>query len=136
MFSSANKNAFLVWLGSAFLSFLSTTKQGLTRQLLGYFATRDLLGGGGGGRVKRSHVITRERMAAERRATRRSKALDETILKHPLNFPNEVTCQGQGQDKCQNRGFQVTSRRDLKIISFGPKLTPNTPKIYGKALIE
>ena len=64
----------------------------LTRQLLGYFATRDLLGGGGGG-VKRPHVITRERMAAERRATRRSKALDETILRHPLNFPNEVTYQ-------------------------------------------
>ena len=64
---------------------------GLTQHLLGYFATRDLLGGGGGG-VKRSHVITRERMAAERLATRRSKALDEMILKHPLNFPNEVTC--------------------------------------------
>ena len=47
----------------------------LTRQLLGYFATRDLLGGGGG--VKRPHVITRERMAAERRATRRSKVLDD-----------------------------------------------------------
>ena len=30
---------------------------------MGYFATRDLLGGGGG--VKRPHVITRERMAAE-----------------------------------------------------------------------
>ena len=58
----------------------------LTRHLLGYFATRDLLGGGGG--VKRPHVITRERMAAERRTMRRSKALDETILKHPLNFPN------------------------------------------------
>ena len=67
-------------------------------------------------------------MAAERRATRRSKTLYETILKHPLNFPNEVTS-GQGQVKGQNRGFQVTSRRDLKIISFGPKLTPNTPKI-------
>ena len=50
------------------------------------------LAGGGGGGVKRPHVITRERMAAERRPMRRSKALDETILKHPLNFPNEVTC--------------------------------------------
>ena len=56
----------------------------LTRHLLGYFATRDLLGGGGG--VKRPHVITRERMAAERRTMRRSKALDETILKHALIF--------------------------------------------------
>ena len=62
----------------------------LTRQLLGYFATGDLLGGGG---VKRLHVITRERMAAERRPMRRSKALDDTILKHPLNFPNDFTCQ-------------------------------------------
>ena len=55
----------------------------LTRHLLGYFATR--LAGGGGG-VKRPHVITRERMAAERRTMRRSKAHDEKILKHPLNF--------------------------------------------------
>ena len=53
----------------------------LTWHLLGYFATRDLLRGGGG--VKRPHVITRERMAAERRAMRRSIALNETILKHP-----------------------------------------------------
>ena len=98
----------------------------LTRHLLGYFATRDLLGGGG---VKRPHVITRERMAAERRTMRRLKALDETILKHPLNFPNEVTLSGQGQVKSQNRGFQVTSRRDLKIISFGPKLTSSTLEI-------
>ena len=36
---------------------------------------------------------------------------------------------GQAQVKGQNRGLKVTSRRDLKIISFGPKLTPNTPKI-------
>ena len=43
---------------------------------------------------------------------------------------------GQGQVKSQNRGFQVTSRRDLKIISFGPKLTSSTPKIEGKTLIE
>ena len=73
---------------------LSTTvrRAVLTRRLLGYFATRDLLGGGGGGGVKHPYVITCERIAAERRATRRSKALDETILKHPLNFPNEVTC--------------------------------------------
>ena len=85
------------------------------------------LAGGGGGGVKRPHVITRERMAAERRTMRRLKALDETILKHPLNFPNEVTC--QVKVRCQNRGFQVTSRRDLKIISFGPKLTSSTPEI-------
>ena len=36
---------------------------------------------------------------------------------------------GQRQVKRQNRGFQVTSHRDLKVISFEPKLTPNTPKI-------
>ena len=76
---------------------------------------------GGGGGVKRPYVITRERMAAERRATRRSKALDETILKYPLNFQNEVTSD-QDQVKGQNRGFQFTSRRDLKIISFRQNL--------------
>ena len=80
----------------------------------------------GGGGVKRHHVITRERMATERRPLRRSKALDETILKHPLNFPNEVTS-GQGQVKSQNRGFQVTRSRDFKTIGFGPIIS--TPKI-------
>ena len=78
----------------------------LTRHLLGYFATRDLLGGGGGG-VKRPHVITRERMAAERRTMRRSKALDETILKHPLNFPNEVTCQVKVRSKVKIGAFRL-----------------------------
>ena len=38
---------------------------------------------GGGGGVKRPHLITRKQMDAERRATRRSKALDGMILKHP-----------------------------------------------------
>ena len=76
----------------------------LTRQLLRYFATRDLLGGGG---VKRPHVITRERMAAERQATQRSKALDETILKHPLNFPNEVTCQVKVRSKSGLSGYKL-----------------------------
>ena len=98
-------------------------KHFLTRHLLGYFATRDLLGGGA---LNAPNVITRERMVAERRPMRRSKPLDETILKHPVNFQN---VSGQGQVKSQNRGFQVTSRRDLKIISFGPKLTSSTPKI-------
>ena len=102
--------------------------RGLTRQLLGYFATRDLLGGGD---VKRPHVITRERMAAERRATRRSKALDETILKHPLNFPNEITCQVKVRSKVKIGAFRLRAV-DLKIISFGPKLTPNTPKYRAR----
>ena len=60
---------------------------------------------GGGGGVKRPHVITRERMTAERRTMRRSKALDETILKHPLNFPNEVTCQVKVMSKVKIGAF-------------------------------
>ena len=84
------------------LCFFFTANQTLTRQLLRYFATRDLLGGGG---VKRPHVITRERMVAERRATRRSKALDESILKRPLNFPNEVTCQVKVRSKVKIGAF-------------------------------
>ena len=68
----------------------------------GVFRHPRLAGGGG---VKRPHVITRERMVAEIRTTRRSKALDETILKHPLNFPNDVTC-------------QVKVRSNVKIGAF------------------
>ena len=67
-------------------------------------------------------------MVAERRATRRSKVLDETILKPPLNCPNEVTCQVKVRSKENIGGIQVTGCRDLKIISLGPQLTPNTPE--------
>ena len=55
---------------------------GVNPAVAGVFRHPRLAGGGGGG-GKRPHVIPRERMAAESRATRRSKALDETILKHP-----------------------------------------------------
>ena len=48
-----------------------------------------------------------ERMAAERRTMRRSKALDETILKHPLNFPNEVTCQVKVRSKVKIGAFRL-----------------------------
>ena len=75
----------------------------LTRQLLGYFATRDLLGGG----VKRPHVITREQMSAERRTTRRSKAFDETTPKYPLNFPNEIPCQVKVRLKIKIGAFRL-----------------------------
>ena len=48
------------------------------------------LAGGGGSDAP---CLTRERLIAAGRATRRSKSLDETVFKCPLNFPNEVTCQ-------------------------------------------
>ena len=91
----------------------------LTRHLLGYFATRDLLGGGG---VKRPHVITRERMAAERRTMRRSKALDETILKHPLNFSNEVTCQVKVRSKVKIGAFRLRAVETSKLSVLGQNL--------------
>ena len=75
----------------------------LTRHLLGYFATRDLLGRG----AKRPHVITRERIAVQRRPMRRSKDLDEMILKHPLNFPNEVRCQVKVRSKVKIGAFRL-----------------------------
>ena len=95
-------------------------RRGLTRQLLGYFATRDLLGGGGG--VKRPHVITRERMAAERRAKRRSKALEETILKHPLNFPNEVRCQVNVKSNVKIGAFRLRAVEPSKLSVLGQNL--------------
>ena len=91
----------------------------LTRHLLGYFATRELLRGEG---VKRPHVITRERMAAERRATRRSKALDETILKHTLNFPNEVTCQVKVRSKVKIGAFRLRAVETSQLSVLGQKV--------------
>ena len=90
----------------------------LTRHLLGYFATRDLLGRG----VKRPHVIIRERMAAERRTMRRSKALDETILKHLLNFPNEVTCQVKVRSKVKIGAFRLRAVETSKLSVLGQNL--------------
>ena len=80
------------------------------------------LAGGGGGALNSTHVITRERMAAERRATRRSKALDETILKHPLNFPNKVTCQVKVRSKVKIRAFRLRAVETSKLSVLGQNL--------------
>ena len=80
--------------------------------------------------------LTREWLTAARRATRRSKGLYETVLRCPLNFQNEVTCQVKVRSKVKIGGFQVTERRGLKISSFEPILSPNTPKSWKKELIE
>ena len=76
----------------------------------------------GGGGVKRPHVITRERMAAERRPMRRSKALDETILKHPLNFPNEVTCQVKVRSNVKIGAFRLQAVETSKLSVLGQNL--------------
>ena len=77
---------------------------------------------GGGGGVKRPHVITRERMAAERRTMRRLKALDETILKHPINFPNEVTCQVKVRSKVKIGAFRLRAVETSKLSVLGQNL--------------
>ena len=91
----------------------------------GVFNTR--LAGGGEG-VKRPHVITRERMASERRTTRRSKALDETILKNPLNFPNEVTCHVKVSPKVKIGSFRLRAVETSKLSVLGQ----NLPRILLK----
>ena len=103
----------------------------LTLQLLGYFATRDLLGRG----VKRPHVITRQRMAAERRATRRSKALDVTILKHLLNFPNEVTCQVKVRSKAKIGAFRLRVLETSKLSVLGQNLLRILPKYRARYIL-
>ena len=65
---------------------------------------------------------TRERMAAERQATRRSKALDERILKHPLNFPNEVTCQVDVRSKVKIGAFRLLAVATSKLSVLGQNL--------------
>ena len=76
----------------------------------------------GGGGVKRPHVITRERMAAEKRPMWRSKALDETILKHPANFPNEVTCQVKVRSKVKIGAFRLRAVGTSKLSVLGQNL--------------
>ena len=88
----------------------------------GVFRHPRLSGGEGGGGVKRPHVITRERMAAERRATRRSKALDETILKYLLHFPNEVTCQVKVRSKIKIGAFRLRAVETSKLSVLGQNL--------------
>ena len=90
----------------------------LTRQLLGYFATRDLLGRG----VKRPHVITRERMAAERRATPRSKSSRWDDPKDPLNFTNEVTCQVKVRSNVKIGAFRLQAVETTKLSVLGQNL--------------
>ena len=60
----------------------------LTRQLLGYFATHRLLGGGG---VKRPQPITREPIGAAKRTRRQTKERDETLQMSTLKLNFEVT---------------------------------------------
>ena len=62
----------------------------LTRQLLGYFATCHLLGGGG---VKRPQAITGDPIAAATRARRQTKARDKTLPMMSFNLHFEVTGQ-------------------------------------------
>ena len=69
----------------------------LTRQLLGYFPTHHLLGGGGG--VKRPQPITREPIAEARRARLQTKACDKTLQLSSLKFNFEVTGQVKGKDR-------------------------------------
>ena len=74
----------------------------LTRQLPGYFATHHLLGGRG---VKRPQPITREPMAAARRARRQTKDYDKTILVSTYNFNFEVTGLVKYRSNTQNWTF-------------------------------
>ena len=89
-----------------------------------------------GGASDAPSFLTRERLIAAKRATRRSKAPDETILKRPLNFQNEVACQVKVRSKVKIGDFYVTGHRDLENGSFGPKLSPSTPKPQEQELIE
>ena len=80
------------------------------------------------GGVRRPPSDSRTADRSETSYTAFESSLDETVLKRPLSFQNEVTCQAKVMSKVKIRGFQVTDRRDLKYSSFGPKLSPNSPK--------
>ena len=77
---------------------------------------------GGGGALNAPTSITRERMAAERRATRRSKALVETILKQPLKFPNEVKCQVKVRSNVKIGAFRLRAVETSKLSVLGKNL--------------
>ena len=85
----------------------------------GVFRHPRLAGGGG---VKRPHVITRERMTAGRRTAWRSKAPDETVLMHPLNFRNEVPCQVKVRSKVKIGAFRLRAVETSKSSVLGHNL--------------
>ena len=86
-----------------------------------------LVGGGGGvKRPPRHNSRTNGRRETNDAAFESSRWDDP---KAPPKFSKWGHVSGQGQVKSQNRGFQVTSHRDLKVISFGQKLTSSTPEI-------
>ena len=106
----------------------------LTWQLLpaGVFRPLRLAGGGGGGRTKQMV----EDKTDERRGIRK---LDETILKHPLNFRNEVMS-GQGKSKVKIRAFRIWATLREKFTLFWGviesclKRLPITPPSYSLSL--
>ena len=53
---------------------------------------------------------------------RRLKALDETILKHPLNFPNEVTCQVKVRSKVKIGACRLRAIETSKLSVLGQNL--------------
>ena len=53
---------------------------------------------------------------------RRSKALDETILRHPLNFPNEITCQVKVRSKFKIGVFRLRAVETSKLSVLGQNL--------------
>ena len=70
---------------------------------------------GGGEGVKRPQPITREPMAAARRARRQTKACDKALLMSTSNFNFEVTGQVKVKSKTQNWTF---SRANFETLCW------------------
>ena len=65
-------------------------------------------------------------MISARQATRRSKALDETVLNRPINFQNEVRSRsGHGSNSTT---FSLLAVEASKLAVLGQKFSPNARK--------
>ena len=71
-------------------------------------------------------------MAVERRVTRRSKALDETILRRPLNFANKVPCQVKVRSKVKIGAVRLRAVETSKLSVFGQNLFQMLLRNMGK----
>ena len=96
----------------------------LTRHWLRRGIQPPSIGLGGGGGVRASP--TRERVISARQATRRSKALDETVLNRPINFPNEVRL--RSGHRSNSMTFSLLAVEASKLAVLGQKFSPNIRK--------
>ena len=82
----------------------------------------------GGGRITPPR-LTPKPMTAARWARRRWKGLGETVLKHPYNFSEKVTCQVKVRSKVKIERFSILVLRTANLTQTGPNSAETLSKV-------